>query len=102
MKYSIPAIDQRAATTLGDVDLIECHLLQWLFYFCTGGARPVGYKDLKADMPLVAAEIPDKQFKYLLEQLQSKGYLVLSNMGVATTDRVLPLLVVPLLWGSQT
>jgi hypothetical protein len=97
MKYTIPAIDQRAAITLGDVDLIECHLLQWLFYFCTGGARPVGQEDLLSELPLVAAVVPEKQFKNLLESLADKGYLIVSDMGVATTEKV-----VPLLWGSQT
>jgi DNA-binding MarR family transcriptional regulator len=93
VKYTIPAIDQRAALALGDIDLIDCHLLQWLFYFCNSKHQAlerskngtwVSYEFLAAEMPLLG--IKQTAVGERMRQLRDKGYITLeTNKGVRKT-----------------
>lgn len=93
MKYTIPAIDQRAALALGDVDLIDCHLLQWLFYFCNSKSEAlertqqgvwVSYDHLVAELPLLGLQ--RRAIGTRLAELCVKKYITLhTNRGKRKT-----------------
>lgn len=93
MKYTIPAVDQRAALALGDIDMTDCHLLGWLFTFCNSKSSKlernkygtwVNYEFLSADMPLLGLQRDAVGRR--MRQLQDKGYLKLwTDKGMRRT-----------------
>ena len=94
MRYTIPAVDQRAALHVGDIDLTDCHLLQWLFYFCNSrskrierdaaGGTWVSYTHLAADMPLL--RLTPSAIGARIKKLTQKGYLTTTyNRGLRKT-----------------
>lgn len=82
MKYTIPAIDQRAALALGDIDLIDCHILQWLYYFCNLPSENierndygtwVSFSHLSNEMPLL--NIARAGVSQRVKNLATKNYI---------------------------
>lgn len=80
-------INQQAATALGDLDLIDCAILDWLMTICNSrneriaaerrqGKTWVNYHKLMNDMPLLGFSTKSAVSKRL-KKLQQNGYITL-------------------------
>lgn len=91
MKYHIDAVYQPAAVRLiaEGLDLIDCHLLQWLFSYCRTDTVPIAYRDIKDDAPMLATVIGGADLADRLQRLDAKGYLQLNPQTgeVTMTDK---------------
>lgn len=93
MKFTIN-IDQRRAIEMGDIDLIDCVILDWLRNFCTsknpkiqknriGGMSWVSYSEFIKDMPLLRYK-EKSTISRRLKALADKSYIVMKTIDQKT------------------
>ena len=113
MKYFV-SVNQYAAAQLGDLDLVDCAIIDWLLVICNSkseaiqkerirGKTWIRYSHLLHDMPLLGFTTRESVRKRL-NQLKDRKYISMERIGQRTYVEVLEKcekLLVDNVWKSE-